>query len=299
MKPRPDRKRVVLDLFVATFVSLTALGASPSLSMSQNKSNETDNLVRQLAEKFTDTDKKGIVVMDLESAVGPSGSFGSWIGDQISTSLAAQGNEVVSRSKLVAAIEAQHVSPPGQSDVKNAVALAKSIGASTVIVGSYGAAENGLGVSLAAFRVSEYGNSQSMKFMIGIVFGKIPLTNEINGHLGVALDSLRPRDGIYRSGYGGVSIPSCIKCPVPSMRVPDIDLKGMLSAHPQGATVWLNFVVTEDGHTRNVSAPQPVGFGFDEQYVKAAKDWELKPAVNADNKPVPVNYVYHVSFNFK
>src|SRR6476660_5611205 len=120
MKPRPDRKRVVLDLFVATFVSLTALGASPSLSMSQNKSNETDNLVRQLAEKFTDTDKKGIVVMDLESAVGPSGSFGSWIGDQISTSLAAQGNEVVSRSKLVAAIEAQHVSPPGQSDVKNA-----------------------------------------------------------------------------------------------------------------------------------------------------------------------------------
>lgn len=39
---------------------------------------------------------------------------------------------------------------------------------------------------------------------------------------------------------------------------------------------------------------QPVGYGFDEQCVKAAADWEFKPAVDVDNRPVPVKYDYHI-----
>jgi hypothetical protein len=216
-------------------------------------------LALQLTEKFTEADKKNVIVMDLAPAVGEPGSFGPWLAEQVSSSLAGQGKtfELVDRLRLGAALEAQHLSHGDESDVKNAVALGKSIGASTVVVGSYGAAENGIGVTLAAFRVSEYGIAQSTKFAIGMVFGKIPLTQEVSDHLSVALDSLRPKDGVYRSGYGGVSVPSCIKCPVPSMQVPDIDIQGMLRAHPQGATVWLNFVVTEDGQTRNITVPQP------------------------------------------
>ena len=83
------------------------------------------------------------------------------------------------------------------------------------------------------------------------------------------------------------------------MKVPDIDLQGMLRAHPQGATVGLRFVVTPDGHTQHITVTQPVGFGFDEQYVKAAQGWELTPAVDADGRTVPVLYDFHVSFNFK
>jgi len=239
--------------------------------------------------------------MDLEPAVSQPGSFGPRLADQLSASLAVQGKtvEVVDRSKLGAALEAQHLSPPGQSDVKNAVDLGKSIGATTVVVGSYGAAEDGIGVSLAAFRVSEYGIAQSTKFMIGMVFGKIALTQEVSAHLNVPLDSLRPKDGVYRAGYGGVSIPTCRKCPVPGMKVPDIDLRGMLRDHPQGATVWLQFVVTPEGQTQNIKVVQPVGYGFDEQYVKAAQEWELRPAVDADGRIVPVLYDFHLSFKFK
>ncbi|GEM_PF-1116660 len=299
MNHRPNGKQVVLKLLVTAFISLSAFGASPSSP--QSKTNETDDLVRQLIEKFTDADKKGIVVMDLEPAVGQSGSFGPWLADQLSASLAAQGKtaEVVDRFQLGAALEAQHLSLRGQSDVINAVAVGKSIGATTVVVGSYAAAENGIGISLAAFRVSEYGIVQSTRFMIGMVFGKIPLTQEVSTHLNVPLDSLRPKDGVYRSGYGGVSIPACIKCPMSSMHVPDIDIQGMLRAHPKGATVMLQFVVTAEGHTRNITVVQPVGYGFDEQYMKMVENWEFKPAVDADNKPVSVNYPFHFDFNFK
>jgi TonB family protein len=291
--------RVVLKLLTTAFVSLSAFGAGPSSP--QSKTNETDDLARQLMEKFTDADRKGIVVMDLEPAVGESGSFGPWLADQLSASLAAQSKtaEVVERSRLGAALEAQHLSLRSQSDVMNAVAVGKSIGATTVAVGSYGAAENGFGVTLAAFRVSEYGIAQSTKFMIGMVFGKILLTQEVSTHLNAPLDSLRPKDGVYRSGYGGVSIPSCIKCPISSMHVPDVDIQGMLRAHPNGATVSLQFVVTAEGHTRNITVVQPVGYGFDEQYVKMIESWEFKPAVDADNRPVPVNYPFHFDFKFK
>lgn len=233
--------------------------------------------------------------------MGQANSFGPWLADQISASLAGQRPtvEVIDRHRLGAALEVQHLSPRDESDVKNAIALGKSIGATTVVVGSYGAAENGIGVSLAAFRVSEYGIAQSTKFMIGMVFGKIALTQEVSAHLNVPLDSLRPKDGVYRAGYGGVSIPTCLKCPVPGMKVPDIDLQGMLRDHPQGATVWLQFVVTPEGHTQNIKVVQPVGYGFDEQYVKAAQEWELRPGVDADGRIVPVLYDFHLSFKFK
>jgi len=68
------------------------------------------------------------------------------------------------------------------------------------------------------------------------------------------------------------------------MHVPDIDLQGMLRAHPQGATVWLRFVVTAEGHIRNITVVQPVGYGFDEQYMKAVADWEFRPAVDPDSQ---------------
>ncbi|MGC1267586.1 MAG: TonB family protein, partial [Candidatus Acidiferrum sp.] len=288
-----------MRLLVSAFLPVVAFGAS--LPSSQSKKNGTDDLVIQLAEKFAEADKKNVVVMDFAPTVGEPGPFGAWLAEQVSSSLARQGVtfELIDRQRLGAALEAQHLSPGDESDAKNAVALGQSIGASTVVIGSFGAAENGIGVTLAAFRVSEYGIAQPTEFVIGMVFGKIPFTPEVSDHLGgVSLDSLRPKDGVYRSGYGGVSVPSCIQCSAPSMHVPDIDIQGMLRAQPQGATVYLNFVVTADGHTQNITVPRPVGFGFDEQYAKAAKDWEFKPAVNADNKPVPVNYEYRLALNF-
>jgi len=300
MEHKINDKQIVLKLLVILFSIQLVAGGKPAAA--QSKSNETDDLMGQLVQKCLGADKKGIVVMDLEPALGQPGPFGPWLANRFASSLAGQDAtvEVIDRQRIGTALGAQHLSVDTEFDVMKAVALGKSIGGTTVVVGSYGAAEKGLGISLAAFRVSEYGIAQSTKFLIGMVFGKIPITDEVSAHLNVTLNSLRPKDGVYRSGIGGVNIPTCIKCPAPaSMRAPDIDLLGMLRAHPQGATVWLRFVVTAEGHTKDVVAFQPVGYGFDEQYVKAAKEWEFKPAVDADNHPVSVNYAFHFSFNFK
>jgi TonB family protein len=251
--------------------------------------------------RTAEADKKGIAIMDLQPAFGPPSPFGSWFADELSASLTRRERtvEVIDRLRVGKEAESQHFSTNDESDVKNAVALGRAIGANTVVVGSYGAAENGIGLSLATFRVSEHGIAGSTKFVIGMAYGKIPLTRETHGHLGVALDSLRPKDGIYRSGYGGVSVPTCIKCPAPSPHVPDVDVRGVLRAYPKGATVSLQFVVTPEGHARKITVLRPIGFGFDEQLAKVAADWEFRPATNADNKPVPVTYVFQFSFNFK
>ena len=133
------------------------------------------------------------------------------------SSLASQKQavELVDRARLEPALQSQHLSPRDEWDVKSAVALAKSIGANTVVVSSYGYAENGIGVTLAAFRVSEFGAGPQAKFVVAMIFSKIPLSQELSTHLGVSLESLKPKDGVYRSGHGGVSIPACIKCPMP------------------------------------------------------------------------------------
>jgi len=127
-------------------------------SRCESHNGPTETVVRQLAEKFTEADKKGVVVMDLAPTFGPYDSFGALLSDQLSFSLAHDVStvEVIDRLRLGVALKLPNVSPPsGQSDVKYAVALAKSIGATTVVVGSYGAAGNGIGVSLVAFRVAE------------------------------------------------------------------------------------------------------------------------------------------------
>ena len=299
MNRTSNGKLILLRLLAIVCVSFFSFGAS--LSSFQSKTNATDDLVRQLIEKFTDEDKKGIVVMDLEPATGQTSSFGAWVADQFSTSLAATGKpiEVIDRSRLAAALATQHLSLASQSDARVTIEVGKSIGAKTVIVGSYGAAENGIGVSVAAVRVSEYGVASSKKVTIGIVVGKIPLTQEVSAHLNVPVDSLRPKDSIYKAGYGGVSIPSCIKCTMTGMHVPDIDLQGMLSAHPNGGTVVLRFIVTPEGHTKDITVIQPIGYGYDEQYMKMAESWEFKPAVDADNKPVSVLFPFTITFNYK
>lgn len=171
--------------------------------------------------------------------------------------------------------------------IKNTIALAKAVGAATVIVGTYGGAENGVGVSLRAWRVAEFGVPQSHNFEITRIFGKIPLTPDVGSHLNVPLDSLRPKDGIYKAGVGGISVPACVNCRPPDMHVPDIDLQGLLREKLGGWTIALQFVVTADGHATQISVTQSVGFGVDEQFVKAAKNWEFKPAVDPDNRPVP------------
>src|SRR5262245_10363773 len=115
--------------------------------------------------------------------------------------------EVIDRARLKAALEDHHWSPKDAFDLKTAVMLGKSVGAEIVVTGSFGAFENEIGVTLTAFGVSGERIDGSN--------GKIPLTEEMEKHLNAPLQALRPRDGIFRAGKGGIGYPACIHCPAP------------------------------------------------------------------------------------
>jgi hypothetical protein len=267
----------------------------------QNKTNETKDLARQLTADFSETDKKGVLVMDLKPPERQVLSFGPWLADQLSSSLAIQDPrvDVIDRARLGSEMEAQHLSSNDELTIQNDIDIARAVGATTFVIGTYGAAENGVGVSLRAFRVSEFGVPNSTKFEITRVFTKIPFTPDVSSHLSVPLDSLRPKDGIYKAGIGGVSVPSCLKCRPPDMRVPDIDLQGLLREKRGGWTIALRLVVTADGHSTQITVTRPVGYGVDEQFVKAAKDWEFQPAVDPDHRAVAVFWDITMSSKYK
>lgn len=274
-------EQVALRLFLTASicVGLCCKGSVSPLS----QSNQTDALAHQLSVNFNDTDKRGILVMDLSPPDGQSSSFGQWLADELSSSFANEDPpiQVIDRARLATELAFEHLSHRDEFTPQNAFALSKAVGATTIVLGSYGAATNGIGISLRACRVSEFGFPNSTKFEIGRVFGKIQLTEDVSNRLGVPLNSLRPPDGIYEAGQGGVTVPSCVKCRPPDMHIPDIDLQRLLHDKGKGWTIVLRFVVTVDGHASQITVTQAVGYGVDEQFVKAAEAWEFTPALDA------------------
>ena len=107
------------------------------LSFQEKNTNETDALARQLVANFTDDDKKGVIVLDLQSADDQWLSFGRWLADEFSASLANQSAkvEVVNRARLTAKVAAQHLSAGDVSAFKNSVPLCKAVGAVTMVSG--------------------------------------------------------------------------------------------------------------------------------------------------------------------
>jgi TonB family protein len=289
--------------FLAISILVTsALGTSVGANQPsrQDKTSGFESLTRRLAEKLNEADRKGVLVMDLKPMEGSGGAFGGWLAEQIASFLARSDQPIAltERSKLAIALYTLNLTPTDEFDPRSAVVLANAVSARTVIIGSYGAAENGIGLTLIAFRVAEFVTVQSSTSLIAMVNGKISLV-QIGDHLDVSLDSLKPKDGIYNSGVGGVSLPSITKIVYPSMKVPDIDLQGLLREKRQGAMIVLRCVVTPDGRATQITVSRGIGFGVDEQYVKALQNAEFTPAVDADGNAVPVRFQMTFAINIK
>ena len=263
--------------------------------------NGTELLASRVLQKLDENDRKMVAVVDLQPAFGKPGSFGPWLADQLSSAIVHQDQNVgvVDRRQIRTTIETLRLSFDDESEAKNAVALGKALGATTVIVGSYEAAENGIGITILAFRATERETRASSSFVACMLFQKMSLSSDLTIHLDGSLESMRPTDGVYKSGHGGVSVPACVKCPAPNLRAPDVDVHGLIRAHPHDAIVRLNFIIDTDGRTMNISVPEPIGFGVDEQFVRAAKGWEFKPAVDMDGKRVSVTYAFQLALHFK
>ena len=83
------------------------------------------------------------------------------------------------------------------------------------------------------------------------------------------------------------------------MHVPDVDVPGLVRDKRGGGDVVLSFVLTAEGSVSNLTVSKPVGYGVDEQYLKAAADWQFTPATDPNDKPVPVHMLFNVHFNLQ
>jgi protein TonB len=98
-----------------------------------------------------------------------------------------------------------------------------------------------------------------------------------------------PARTIYRIGHDGVSAPVVLHKNDPKYT----------SAARQAAlegTVRLSLIVGENGHAQDVGIIHGVGYGLDEQAVRAIRTWRFRPAMK-DGAAVPVYAVIEVHFH--
>ncbi len=95
---------------------------------------------------------------------------------------------------------------------------------------------------------------------------------------------------IYHPG-AGVSMPKAIFSPAPEYTVEAAKKK------IQG-TVLLSLVVLPDGTSRDVTIIKGLGYGLDEQAVRAVSTWRFQPAVRqSDGEAVPISINVETTFH--
>ena len=99
-------------------------------------------------------------------------------------------------------------------------------------------------------------------------------------------------DNAYKVGVGGIGFPKCVVCPDPSYS------DQARSAKVSGIVV-LHLIVTAEGYSSNIQVKRSLGYGLDEKAVEAVGTWRFEPAVDPNDKPVPVWTDVEVNFRIK
>jgi protein TonB len=95
--------------------------------------------------------------------------------------------------------------------------------------------------------------------------------------------------GAYHPGTGGVGYPSCILCPSPAYS------EDARKAKWQG-TVVLQVVITTEGRATQIQVVKGPGLGLEDKAIEAVKNWQFKPALGPNGKPVATITPIEVTF---
>jgi TonB family protein len=95
---------------------------------------------------------------------------------------------------------------------------------------------------------------------------------------------------IYHVGEG-ISLPKAIFSPTPEYTTEAAKKK-------IEGTVLVSLIVLPDGTSRNVTVIKGLGYGLDEQAVKAVSTWRFQPAVRqSDGGIVPISITVETTFH--
>ena len=140
---------------------------------------------------------KRIYVEDFRDPNGSATPFGAWLASQFASAPGYRWApiEIVGRDEVIAKLKQRNNPEAIQLNDEEARKLSASIRAD-IVTGSYGTAEDGIGVTLKVSidRVRAFSN------------GKLAMTDVIKSHLSVPLGSLVPADGIFNAEEGECQI---------------------------------------------------------------------------------------------
>jgi TonB family protein len=95
--------------------------------------------------------------------------------------------------------------------------------------------------------------------------------------------------GAYHPGVAGVGYPSCVYCPDPQYT------KQARKKRLQG-TVTLQAIIQADGRATDIQVLKSSVPDLNESAIEAVGRWRFKPALRADDQPVPVTVPIEITF---
>jgi len=253
---------------------------------SYGSSPEVQTLCELLITQIAKSNAKSLVIFDLQGPDGQSFAFGTWLADEISDTLRTSGHiKVIARADLARELKDRQISEDALKP-EDKMRVSEALGADVFVDGTFGAIADYIGATLVARNQADYGKG-TYTIMVN---GKILVDPTVRTKLGVPLESLRPSDGIFKSGRAGMTVPHCNYCPIPKFSP-----KGVWSKK-QG-TVVLALLVSTDGRPTQIKVLQSIGTDLDNQAIAAARAYRFEPAVDPDGRPVEVLMPYKVTFH--
>jgi TonB family protein len=258
-------------------------------SRAQNTATSTDTAISQLAARIADPLQKvhatKIVFADLKGPEGQTHFVGRWLADQLANSCNKNFPvlEIIIRPENEGAAKGVDEAGNQKQVFKSLEEWARSIGASVFVTGSFAKTADGMGISLRALSSSDSPRT------LAEATGLVPVSDEITRLSPDPIPS--PKDGIPRSGVGGMGLPECVYCPAPRY-------SGDARKAKVEGTVVLQVVITTDGHATNVKIEKDPGSGLGMQAVEAVRKWKFKPASGPDGRPAAVICPIELTFRF-
>jgi TonB family protein len=241
---------------------------------------DLDHLADQLGKGMAKEKLRSVTIADFSATDGKPSDLGWYLANRLSDSWLRHGQEfrVLDRAELRDA----KVTADDLRSVEILQRLGNVWGVDSVVTGAVDALPDHYVVTAALRRVAD---------------GAVIVTASQTAPRSRILDLLSPQGLMggataFPSGINGVGVPICLKCPIPQYS--DKARKARLES-----TVVLSIVVSTEGRTARIAIVKDPGFGLTDQAIEAASEWEFKPAMNKEGKPVPTKVPIEMTFRMR
>jgi TonB family protein len=261
---------------------------------------EVQDIASHFAVDIANAGKKRVIVADFVGPQEKLTQLGKYLALEFTASLAwtGRGLEASHTIGLERALSDQALTPKDQSDPKVVRRLGEQTRAEVVVLGNLVSAADAVTLRVRALDASD-------GRLVAEAVGKIPKSPAVEALLAEALPRpVTPSPGAsptsgpkfagspYMAGVGGIGQPSCVACPSPQY-------SDQARREKITGTVLLHLIVTPEGRAANIQVQRSLGYGLDEMAVEAVRNWQFKPAVDPEGKPVPVWANIEVTFRLK